>query len=400
MIIDNIEDSERIDEFLEAISEKNLENHELKNDDSPEEINILREKTFNVELRSLVNRITENESPGSFDELDNITESELLIKLHRLFYKVKNLHALDSINTSFNPFLVDKTEGVNFDFLIKLINDEIKNHALFLELVLSYKIDQKCFSVSHGDPLSGTEHNIAINLEDKFYKKIIGGKKGVILNQGEVSKNPYLKNNFFPLFNDEESSLYLISLNRLIKDFSDEWNRNVPDKIFSIFLSKILIFKFKKSTISREAGIFELLQRKLSIPLFLLDGGEENVFKLDQYNDIHKQLNLVECFYQLLVQENSGMGILIRLMSPFNKKSLYNFKYLQSKIAHFIGENSIVFRISSGRMLIITDKLKIESVLDLINEYNILFDYFLDIELLFEDREYSVSDLLNHVFIE
>ena len=51
-------------------------------------------------------------------------------------------------------------------------------------------------------------------------------------------------------------------------------------------------------------------------------------------------------------------------------------------------------------MLVITDKLKIESVVNSINEYNVLFDNFMDIELIYENKEYSVSDLLNHICIK
>ncbi len=353
-------------------------------------INLMRNRTFNSELRELVNRIKENENSYDDINIDDLSESEVLYLLHQLFYKTKNLKNLHNINTLYNPFLKEYSSDDFRRDLEKYISEKLERELLTLYSILTYNISDKCFSSSS---LNNTmNQNIIISLHDNLYGEIVKNRKGFILDNSEILKNPFIRKKFYiENSQDYSKSLFIILLGRITENIRYEIDRNIKNMPLADLLSPLLIIEFEKDLHSDCESIYNYLVSELAIPLLNLECYRSVNLTLKQYDNYEEIVDLVENFLNMALKMRHGAGVYIKSNRHYGKRNLLQLKYLKAKLTKVLPDDSIIIRIGNNKLFIICDKSYIGSINALIDDFNSVYRDYIEISTITREniREYK-----------
>lgn len=178
------------------------------------EVNLLRDRTFNDELRGLVHRIERNEHTPTNQPEKELSPKALLQQMHRTWY------AWTHFDTSLHDTSVPVPWG-NYNtrkdhFLKALAEEGYENPAL-----MTYSLQQRSFFWSSDKENSGAW----ISLRDPLFTTIM--RQGyVTLTRDEIENNYFLEQNLksLPSFRERsiQNSIQIIALDYIYYNWEDD----------------------------------------------------------------------------------------------------------------------------------------------------------------------------------
>jgi hypothetical protein len=366
-----------------------LDNNNFK-DTTGDNVNILREKTFNKNLKNLVNRIKDNELIQEHDNIDNLSENELIVELHKLFYKTKNLSSIDNINNEFNLSRID--EKSLDEFIIDKITSKLNKFEISSFAILPYQINKKSFSPSFSTFSNIKSEDIVISLRDKLYNEIDKKNHGVLLTPKEITEDPFYSKKF-STHGKSDYFLYFIFINRLTekiyfdidRDLEESWNNKSPSPILMLMISE----DKRKNT----DKIYSFLNEKLPLHLFLLNDNSYINYSTNDFKDISNIMLITDYFLHLFFKDENDFGILISCKNCEAIEPLLLIKYLHARIKSILKNDSYLIRLRADRLFILTDEKNREEIAEIVTEYNSVCTP------IFETLMVSFSDMGNFNYI-
>ncbi|HOO72733.1 MAG TPA: hypothetical protein PK926_13325 [Spirochaetota bacterium] len=330
-------------------------------------INILREKTFNEDLKKLVSRIKENEEPAKVhymapEDLGFLSDDELLAALHLLFYSLKNDEEAKETAAFYDPFL-DTGDVFNEspDYWKEILISRITALEFHYFALLEYDFSKKAYVPSRASQ-DVDRDNFAISLKDGLYRSISTSPKGHILLSSDIEIDQFLSK-ALRFAEKSEYSLYFINssfitapLLKRTADTSCEFSAGLD--------SAILMLKYHEGEIMPSPeDLHATLKQNLAIPLLLaLDARPANLETLD-LNDVDNKIAFIE--YLLLQYSSVGDNLcaVITAENNYNKEIGFIIKYLIAKLRKGLGNYSTIIQTSQSAIMVLT-KQKDAAIID------------------------------------
>jgi len=364
-------DDKLIDDFSEEILEP---------------VNLLRERTFNSELRSLVSRISDNEE--SFDDSNKVSNREreqnkdknnLLEKLHQLYYQ---LLYDDQISLSFqnnNDFLLNETvdnkkNRVNFLLSInkRLSLFELSNFSIF-----DYSFKDQCYK-SFNDCFF---KDLFIGLKDIEYGKIVNSEYGFRLNLEDIKDNILLSKKFSEDFLLKSGFIFFVNINKFLSVFTNEMKKKFELKLGNIFLFDSIFALFCENSVElNEKEIFDLLKELLFPEIFkILDVlDQKKIGKID--TGFYSHLNIISSFQDYIDSNFQFRSFNLIVSDVLNKKIDFIVKYLFVKLNEKLENGLIILSVSETVFFLIIKARETEILYNIIDEYNSVWNNLFSLE--------------------
>ncbi len=357
------------------------------------DINILRSKTFNRELKHLVNRIVSNEEKPGEEDIESLTEDRLLYRLHKLFYLIRSLNEIESANTSFNPFLMEDRSGPDKG-IGQYLKSSFQDLGISVYDILTFNINDKCFSSTHTELTGESRADIIINLKDNLFKRISREQKGSVLTYDEITGDSFLSKKFNGLDDEKRGMLLFLRLSSITVNLIEELNRGEKSAPLVEYLSPIMVFRIKEQSSGEVDTLVRTLKDELSVPLFLSLGGLFPSFKLDRYDDPDSLIILLETILTVSVISDDYNGILIKASRSCDTQMIFEIKYMISRLTKNLDDHTSVLRIKSDALLLITLRSKRGIVESVIADYNTLHNDLFEYEVISEKNRDEIPELL------
>jgi len=368
-------------------------------------INVVRNKTFNPEFRQLVNRVMGKEiDPGNnlsdINEIDDLSEEELLRRLYRLYYMNKSVIDNQEINVSFKPF--DVTRGIikagASDALAGYIKNQIQKISYNAFAVLAYSVPLKGYiPIIHNLEHYAVE-NIVISIKSKLFNTIFSSSEGIIIDSGSIHDDFFL-DKLFQVRDGKSWPLYFVMLSSLTSELERELA--IPGrKIVSPFLpSAICMVEIRESDTPKEPRqITNILKRRLSVPLFLINNDLSQDLSLKSFKGLSNSFHLLDYFFTVFLIKKDNVGINIKLSRQSDSTTAFLMKYIISKLNYILPSDSAIIHILRNQLLILTKSVYIDPITNIVDSHNNLFDEKLKIYK-FYPKDYDDSIKIIQEFI-
>lgn len=376
-------------------------------EETRQQLNLLRERTFNPELRQLVDRVRYNEpAPGLSDDeperVDAVSEDELRLRLYRLYYRARVLHDNREMNVAFNPFeAMDSLSPVSLhDSLSVYIMDRMMQMSLSPFALLSYNIAEKGYVPSVHNLERYHVENIVIGLRDRLFMSILESAEGVIIGADAIRDDPFLEKVFSLREGEDPRALYFIMISCLASGIALEFQDQKRDAIEPFLPSSILMIELPLQTEPHNRGsIFTMLRKKLALPFFLLNDNQSLVFMTEGYEDMDYSYHVMDYLFTVFLFTRDSTGISIKLKSKDETNRTFLMKYILSQLSYRLHADSVLLHMIKGHLIVLTREGFVDLIRSLIDEYNRLFnDQFAVVE--FKPSEFKDSlEIINRIIL-
>ena len=377
-------------------------------EDTRNQLNLLRERTFNSELRQLVDRVRENEpGAGVFDseteDVGMITDDELQLKFYRLYYRARVLNDNREMNISFNPFgLIENTPVVSYrDSIAGYIRDRMDQLAFSPFALLSYSIAEKGYIPTIHNLERYRVENIVIGLRDPLFRMILDNSDGAILEPDTLRDDPFLEKIFCLLEGEEHRALYFIMLGSVVSDVAHEMLEPGQELVTPFLPSSLLMMELPLQTAAyNRHSIASTLRKKLGLPLFLMNDNQSLVFESENYEDMDYSYRVLDYLFTIFMIYRDRIGISIMSQSRDDTSRTFIMKYILSQLGYKLHADSVLIHIIKGHLIILTRESFVGLIRSLIDEYNKLFkDGFQVVE--FRPEEFDDSlDIIQKIILK
>lgn len=347
----------------------------------PDEINILREKTFTPELRDLVARVIRHDSsepdiPDPYTGLEDQPEEDIILRLHRLFYNTRNLIDNQDINTAFDPFDLQHGAGTGSldDSVQEYIRDQMADLSFDNLAIFRYDKAQKCFLPDWQNLARYDAGSLMISLHDRLYKKLLSSPDGIILNVADIQNDPYLSKIFIPAGAGTRTPAYFILLSDIYAELSFEIAAPGTEVVASFLPSGLLMIElFDDAENVNPAPIANLLRKRLSVPFFIADVMGAKILSFENLDKLSNPYSVLEYYFNIFLLMPDGVGLRLDLNASGNGSMLFIMKYILSRLNAVLSADSALIQMVNESLLILTHRSCIERIRNVIDEYIGLF---------------------------
>jgi len=354
---------------------------------STEDLDKIRERTFDGEFKDLVEKVAgyEEENAQVLSEGD-AQEDMLLRNLHDLFYKSGNLLEARNINFNFNPFIfMDNVQGS----LIHNISRSFSKLSLGRFALLSYHFEEKCLKPILNNIQDIDESNIILDIGEELFREIIDSERGIFLDQEQVLSNQYLKKRFaFIREKSREDLLYMVSLRTFVFDLTEELS---IDELFlpGFYFFPLLIVQLPRGAYSPD-DIYRRIKNSLSIQLLL--------YTIELYRKtteitctIFEELIFVFNYFTTVFSRSRNGRILTMRFRHDEMHAVFVMQHFLRKLERALTPNSVIAHVLRNTIVVFAYKNEAAAVRKLVDEFNELFD-------IIEYKQIQLSDRI--VFAE
>ncbi|MFA5519634.1 MAG: hypothetical protein WDA74_10310 [Spirochaetota bacterium] len=339
----------------------------------PEEVNLLRQKTFTKELATLVNRIygneaTESESIKETAALDIAEKNNLLMEFEKLIYSLKHKDEIAKTESQYNPFNLNIDVYDDIDDIDDYLQKGIEQCGFNEFGLFKYILSESSFKFDRGLLDDFLKTNCFFGLKDDLLKKGIP-EQGIIIKADSIKKDPFLKKKFSSNSESEEnnSSFYL---NRVLyccdKVFIKENNSNLST--IEEYTSPLIMIKLPEKFNIDTENIHKIIIKYISIPLAIYMGKNRLI-------PVINDSNYEDCFHLIeLFQKTSHTSKLTWLIlsgkEMSSMESFFMLKYFLSKIRLNAGINSLVMRVALNQIVLALPVENVEKIKKIIDDFN------------------------------
>jgi hypothetical protein len=330
-------------------------NNEDQSEISSEMIDFLRRKTFNEDLKSLVNKVVfdgnypddRTESPVEKENEDH--EIQNLIKdLHSLFYRTINLNGYKTIDADFNPFTTEK-ENI-YEYSLRYLKSALAGVDVTEYAILCYDPAMKSFVPEIFEIQDYDKNRIALAPEDGLYHDIIYDAVGVILDNNSTAMERIPRKHFVHDF--EDSTIFLISIENILNIFWTVTAKSMHKVFTPTSLFPIFVAVCRNGKCFDHKVVIRTLQRKLSFAFYVIHNNLKNdllpteyrtpaFFRglLDTYSRIYGHLDNIKCFS-------------LTYLGKDNDRRYFFLNDMWLKIKLLIGHDSAAVQIEKNRVIL------------------------------------------------
>ncbi len=339
----------------------------------PEEVNLLRQKTFTKELATLVNRIygneaTESESVKETASLDIAEKNNLLMEFEKLIYSLKHKDEIAKTESQYNPFNLNIDVYDDIDDIDDYLQKGIEQCGFNEFGLFKYILSESSFKFDRGLLDDFLKINCFFGLKDNLFKKGIP-EQGIIIKADSIKKDPFLKKKFSSNSESEEnnSSFYL---NRVLyccdKVFIKENSSNLST--IEEYTSPLIMIKLPEELNIDAENIHKIIIKYISIPLAIYMGKNRLI-------PVINDSNYENCFHLIeLFQKTSHTSKLTWLIlsgkEMSSMESFFMLKYFLSKIRLNAGINSLVMRVALNQIVLALPVENVEKIKKIIDDFN------------------------------
>jgi hypothetical protein len=383
------------DTGLVKISVHELDEHYIKA--APEEINILREKTFTKELSQLVNRIFTNES-GTVENADEVNplsiveKNTLLNDLERFIYSLKHCEDLKKTGLKYNPFTLNIDVYDDIDDMDYYLNKGI-NQCGFSEFgVFKFIPAERSFRFDRGTLSNYLKRNCFFGLKDNIVKRDFS-EYGIILTGDTIAQDPFLEKKFYNNYQEisKEDSFYINRVSSFCSNIFLE-KKNLSLSIIEKYTSPLIVIKLHEESICTEEEIYSTIKPYMSIPLAVYMGKNALMPAVNDsgFEDCY---NIIELFRN--ISDLSGLTWCILTGKELTSmESFFMLKYFFSKIKSSAGINSLVMRVASNRIIMALPPSNVETIKSITDKFNSRSSNYIDLRYVDDYREGGKNKLI------
>ncbi len=352
-------------------------------EDTRKQLNILRERTFNPELRRLVDKIRVNEPSSGQAELsadtnpDELSAEELQLNLYRLYYKARNIHDNLEMNISLDPFTeIDEASRVDTKRTIAFHFTGMMRHLAFSRFaLLSYDMSAKGYIPKIHDLEGYDVDNIVISLKDGLFRKILTARDGVLIDSVSLRDDNYMEKIFAMPDDGEGRSVYFIMVNYIVEEVVKELTEKDTANISSFLPSALLMIVFQEGGVPMVPGdIARLARERLALPLFLLNDNRSFVFSLERFDELALTFDILEYFFTLFLLKKDRIGISLHVQKTSGANMQYMMKYIISKLNNKLVSDSVIINVLKDSLIILTEKQYVKTINQIFEEFNALYN--------------------------
>ena len=235
--------------------------------------NLLRERTFNEELRSLVEKVTTHSAHREMDaDIDNVSDEELIRRLHLLFYRA--IHLEHAVSLPGSLVELRKIPGRDEDSLVNDIQRGLTELSFPAFALMPFNLEKRCFVPAINTIASLDVLDLFVDIYDRIYTAVIESGGGIVIGPDSIREDVFLRKRFIAKSGQGDDHFYMNSLGNLFRPLILDLLG--PDASYSGFrMSPLLIIRLKRS--QAEAGpktIDEEIAGRLAMS-FLIYSSEE-----------------------------------------------------------------------------------------------------------------------------
>ena len=358
-------------------NEPNLDIDQHHGHDDVDHINIIREKTFNEELKNLVTRITEHETAGdSIEEhiknLSSLSDEEFLIALHRMFYRFKHLDDEEHSAVIFDPYGSYASEEIDYS-VPQCLARAICSHGFKEYALLKYDFEKKGYVPAYFSLDNMIKENLIISLRDELYDRIINEEHGLRVTSDEIEIHDWLCK-IFQAVDGIPYSLYCIKTAYLTRELHrglimDAVNGGMHALNDSLLLVRLTGEMMELNT----RDVYTMLMTSLPVPLYIagrnsIDSGMQN--PLVSFENMQA---LLEYFFLIYSKNDQALCAMITTKKYYEKETTFGFKYMMSKLTLLLWPYSTIIHVNNRVFLIFTIRADEETIQKTLNEGAVYF---------------------------
>lgn len=384
---------------LTRITGNQLDLHEAK--EAPEEVNLLRKKTFTKELSTLVNRIFSNETgePESIIETDSLNISEknnLLMEFEKLIYSIKHQEEISKTGSQYNPFNLDIDVYDDIDDIDDYLQKGIQQCGFRDFGIFKYILTESSFKFDRGFVNDFLKTNCFFGLKDDVFKKGIP-EHGVIIKADSIEDDPFLKKKFHS-DSELEGSNNSFYLNRVSSYCDNVFIKKNSSHLSALekYTSPLIIIKLPEDYNADAAEIHKIIIKYMSIPLALYMG-KNRLIPLSNDCSYEDCFHLIELF-QKTSDASELTWCILSGKEMSSMESFFMLKYFLSKIRLSVGINSLVMRVALNRIVLALPEKNLDNIKKITDEFNSRSSNYIDLEYM-EDSDTGSKNRLKEFFL-
>ena len=334
------------------------------------ERNIIREKTFNRELHSLVNQIYLNEESNDkqLNYSDDISDQEmdsLLMRCENLIYRLKHLGDRTVISSFYDPFKMESADDDDIDY----ITDSLAQCGFSKYQILKYNFSDKVYksSVNNLDPYFAD--SIFFSINDPLVLYIDKNIEGFIIKSDLISSDPFFSKKFIKDNNISDiSSFYIVKISSIFDGSIDSQLLDKSKNHVEQFCSPLLLLELKSGEMFQPKDVFDKLKEFSAAPF--LSYFLKNSIKSCITDYSFEEILLIT---ELFIKSNSHFKLtnyMIALKDYSVKENIFILKFIMSKIKRLLQKESLIFRVSINKIILIIPESSIDDIRNIIDNVN------------------------------
>jgi len=340
-------------------------------------VNILRGKTFNPELSSLLNKIYSHEkivetAAPVTEEIDPGLKITLLQRCDQLLYKLKHLDDAASVTSQFNPFPLDINVYDDVDDLNDYIEAGMRQSGFSRFLIMKYNFKDAAFRTDLNRIHESLDSDLFFSTRDPFFNYMYSNNTGRILDNASVNSDIFMRKKLGEIFQAEYPGkvVYFARLCDLCAGDAISYNMKNSLSTLEQYLSPIIaVLPDTVSEHYEETVFFETLKRNMQIPFSIYIMKNRLTFDSAafSYEDTLLMLELV-----INSPAFEGMECSIITLDNFSvKENMFLLKLLLSRIKKRLEKNSFFMRIGMNKSILISSEREKKDISGMISEINI-----------------------------
>jgi hypothetical protein len=368
-------------------------------DAAPTGFNILREKTFNENLRKLIHRIEDHEStaPQAGDEargrINEITEEELIKRFHGLHYRIDNIDEHLQSHTAFDPFRHGSPgRPLTEQVVAEEIGSILSRLGYGAYAILRYSMPDRCFRPFINRIPFLPDDDFILALDEPLYQRITSAPHGAVLERSDFAGGAFLRRTLvLSEFGDDHVVLALECrplAAGIIGELGMKWEAAAPGFMPSPLL--LLYYDPKKIPVDPEKCI-EILAGRLAVPLLLADiqgperqgGGSET---------------LLEQLIPLFFKKPSHRCVLVRC-SAEDVSGYFLMKFLYEKLLRILNPDSSILLVRPRSIFLIIMDEKIQTVQNITDHWGKIMNNSMILSVYNSFDYHHPTDLLKTILL-
>ncbi|HSV96053.1 MAG TPA: hypothetical protein VLM75_03865 [Spirochaetota bacterium] len=358
------------------------------------EHNLLREKTFNEELRHLVDKVTSHEtSDRTAEDIDGISDDELVRRLHLLFYRSMHLENAGAVREQLQD--VRLIEGRDEDSVINAIHEGLTALSFPAYSLLPFNLEKRCFTPAINTINSLDVYSLFIDIYDGLYAAIADGGRGILLSPKSIRDDAFLRKRFVAKSGVLEDYLYINSMRNIYRPLLIEFHGSGSvDPGFR--MSPILIIRMKKSESSEGSAVLdERISRRLALA-FLLYASEELKRVGKSGGDILvRHYRCLEYIYMAFSRMKGGTCFIFNFREYHHATGRYLYSYFESALRAGLSGSSFIQQLDKNRVAVFVSMNDAEWVKDTAARWRAAHGDIFSISLLDSGKGLNYIDFLN-----
>ncbi len=359
------------------------------------EHNILREKTFNAELRHLVDRVTSHETSERIaDDIDGISDDELIRRLHLLFYR--SIHLENAGVAQVRLLEIQEIAERDEDSVVNAIHEGLTALSYPAYALLPFNIEKRCFTPTINTINSLDVYSLFIDIYDGLYAAIAEGGRGLLIGPDTIRDDAFLRKRFVSKSGIFEDYYYINSLGNLYRPLLVELHgAGASDAGFR--MSPILIIRMRQADSSEGAASLDhIIGRRLSLPFLLYASEElERIGKSGGDLLVH-HYRCLEYIYMAFSKMVEGRCFIFNFLEYHQARGRYLFSYFQAALRAGLSGSSFIQQLDKNRVAVFAAMNDVEWVKNTASHWSEVHGDIFIISTLDAGKGLNYVDFLNN----